>query len=135
MSEKEKKENLPKNGNIKMQGGKSQIYWNDKWQEFSLDFIIKDMKRACYGLTPTAYVRIVHSVKKDLRSRGIFAIKDARKSIQLFKADKRIGIKELQKMWDYWMNQLIMFKNAKTGKQVNNVTKNFRDNYDKIIFK
>jgi len=127
--EKEKK---PRNGNVTMKNGKTQIYWIDKWNDFNINFIEKDMKRACRGLTPTAYVRRLYKIRRDLKNRGLFAIKDARKKMEIFKADKREGIKQLQKLWDGWLNQINMYKNIKTTK-IEIPTKNFRDNFDKIF--
>lgn len=125
----------PKNGSVQFKEGKGKIYWNDKWNDFNIDFVIQDMKRAIRGLHPTAYVRMIHDIKRDLRNRGMFAINDSRKKLKLLLGDNRLGVKELSKLWDSWFNSILMFKNIKTGKQKTIPTKNYRDNFDNIFKK
>ena len=126
----------PQPGSISLRNGKATIIVdeNGKTEDFGIDFVARHMKKSTTNVGGF-YAKMIRKLSDELRSCGMTSVPRVQKVLKTLAADKRQGIRECCKQWDAWLRQILMFKNIKTGSQLSNPHKNFRDNFDKIVWK
>lgn len=110
----QKKKDKPKNGSISLKAGKATIVWQDKERDFGIFFVTDQMRRAIRNSRQGFYTDRIRGIAKQLESRGVFGIAEAKKRLEALSAGSDIN-KQYLKQIVSWLANIDMFKRMKTG--------------------